>query len=598
MTSNRDRRNAVYRHAVKSNFAFLKATTSLDDLWTKSIALKAAQGFLLPVCELHASGEGLISEFAQWRIENAAAFPSQFPVTLEGTKAWLRANVLDVEDRMLFLVLDRLGQHIGHIGLACAINERAEVEIDNVVRGVKGSRSGLMRAALLALLDWTQEILAPESICLRVFDDNAHAISFYHRLGFKDDVLLPLRRVQKGEAVEYGPRAADDSAPPDKSFLRMFYNPAPAEQGVELILTAGPTVSARETSYALDAARYGWNKQWSGYLKRFEKAFAEYVGAPHALNTSSCTGALHLALAALDLGPGDEVIVPDLTWVATANAVVYVGATPIFADVEPESWCLDSDCFESRVTERTKAVMPVHLYGHPARMDRIMEIARRHKLWVVEDAAPSIGTEFRGQKTGTFGDLAAFSFQGAKLAVTGEGGMLVVNNPELMTRVESVWDQGRDPERTFWIRETGLKYKMSNLQAAFGLAQLERVDEMIEAKRRIFSWYAEGLSALPHLTLNLECPWARSTYWMTSILLDERAGITRDGLRAALRSRNVDTRPAFPAISQYPIWQHGQPIQPVALRIGAQALNLPSGVRLKRQQVDYICRCVGESMAA
>lgn len=376
----------------------------------------------------------------------------------------------------------------------------------------------------------------------------------------------------------------------------MVYSPVRKIEGAEMILTAGPSISAREASYALDAARYGWNTQWSGYIKRFEKAFAEYVGMKYALSTSSCTGALHLALAALGIGPGDEVIVPDITWVATANVVVYVGATPIFADVEPDSWCLDPVSFERAITERTRAVIPVHLYGHPARMDKIMDIARQHKLYVVEDAAPAIGAEFQGQRMGTFGDFAAFSFQGAKLVVTGEGGMLVTNDDELYKKVYVIWDQGRTPG-TFWINEIGWKYKMSNIQAAIGLGQLERVDELIEAKRRIFSWYAEGLKDVPHIRLNYELPWARSIYWMSSIILDENAGITRDELREALKERNVDTRPVFPAISQYPIWPKSQQPQPNALRIGNQGINLPSGVCLKREQIEYVCQSIKDVLA-
>ena len=283
------------------------------------------------------------------------------------------------------------------------------------------------------------------------------------------------------------------------TILRMIYSPVRKVDGSEMILTAGPSISAREASYALDAARNGWNRQMDDYIKRFEASFAEYVGTKYAMSTSSCTGALHLALAALEIGPGDEVIVPDLTWVATANAVLYVGATPIFADIESDSWCLDPASFEAAITKRTKAVIPVHLYGHPARMDKIMEIARRHKLYVVEDAAPAIGAEFQGQKTGTFGDFAAFSFQGAKLVVTGEGGMLVTNNDELYAEGSVIWDQGRQPG-TFWINQRGLKYKMSNIQAAFGLGQLERVDELIEAKRRNFIWYQEGLKDVPGIS--------------------------------------------------------------------------------------------------
>ncbi len=590
VSAHSDRPAEVFRQTVRRMFRFLKETDRLDELYARSVPLAGGRGYLLPVCRFHAEDPELVATLAQWRQENASAFPTQFPVTLSGTADWLRRRLLEAEDRLLFLVADARGRLVGHLGLANALGESAEVELDNVVRGVRGVAPGIMSLAVQALLDWTTEHLRPRQIHLRVFEDNTHAVAFYRRLGFAEAQRIPLRRHQEGERIEYRPLCPGDTAPPDRVFLRMVYRP-PEDQAWEpgeTILTAGPSISACETSYVLDAVRHGWNRHWNGYLQRFEQAFSEYVGARYALATSSGTGALHLALAALGIGPGDEVIVPDLTWVATANAVLYVGATPVFADVEPDTWCLDPASFEAAITGRTRAVIAVHLYGHPARMDRILQIARRHKLYVVEDAAPAIGAEFQGRRVGALGDIGCFSFQGAKLLVTGEGGMLVTNSEALYRRAYALWDQGRTPG-TFWINELGWKYKMSNLQAALGLAQLQRVDAFIEAKREIFGWYAEGLSGVPHLRLNAEAPWARSIYWMTSIVLDEGAGISRDALRTALHERRIDTRPVFPAISQYPFWPRRQPPQPVAERLGRQGVNLPSGIRLRRREVEYIC---------
>ena len=586
----------IFNQAVRKNFAFLKQTTRLDDLWAKSIPLEDDSGYLIPVCEIHASDENLIAKLADWRAENAFAYPSQFPVTIEGTKKWLRTRLLDVEDRLLFLVVDKHGETIGHLGYASSVNNQAEMEIDNVVRGVANSSPGIMSMAMNSLLNWAEEMMAPQQIFLRVFSDNEHAINFYRKLGFRDDVLLPLRKQIDGVAIYYNSVVLNDTIEPDKHFLKMVYKPEQVVNGDELILTAGPSISAREASYALDAARYGWNHEWNKYIKRFEETFAEYLGVKYALSTSSCTGALHISLAALGIGSGDEVIVPDITWVATANAVLYVGATPIFADIDKNHWCMDPSSFESLITERTKAVIPVDLYGHPAPWDKILEIARKNNLFVIEDAAPSMGAEFNGKKVGTFGDIATFSFQGAKMTVTGEGGMLVTNDDELYEKIYTIWDQGRVPG-TFWIAHNGLKYKMSNIQAALGLGQTERIDELVEAKRRIFSWYVEGLAGVPHIQLNHEMPWARSIYWMSSLLISEEAKLTRDQLREELRKRNVDTRSVFPAISQYPIWPKRQATPPTAQMIGNQAMNLPSGVCLKREQVDYICRCIHELLA-
>jgi perosamine synthetase len=588
-----DRVIQVYNQAIRKNFYFLKQTSRLDELFSRSIPLEDGKGFLVPICELYIKDDEIIAKLAKWRAENAFAYPTQFPVTMSGTKFWLRSKLLDVEDRILFLVLDKFGNIIGHLGFANAINDRRDIEIDNVIRGVKDVQPGIMTSAMKTLMDWAEETIGPDTIYLRVMNDNHHAIEFYRKLGFVDNQLIPLRRYEDDERIEYRTLTEDDHNEPDKYFLRMKYVPNRIIDTSKMILTAGPSISVREVSYAIDAARYGWNQKWNVYIKRFEASFAEYLEIKYALSTSCCTGAMHLALLALGIGPGDEVIVPDITWVATANAVVYVGATPIFADIEPDSWCLDPNSFEKLINERTRAVMPVHLYGHPARMDKITEIARKHNLYVIEDAAPAIGAEFKGQKTGTFGDFAAFSFQGAKLVVTGEGGVLVTNNDELYRRVYSLWDQGRTPG-TFWINEIGWKYKMSNIQAAIGLGQLERVDELIEAKRRIFSWYAEGLQNVPYIKLNQEMPWARSIYWMTSIILDENATVTRDELRDALKEQNIDTRLVFPAISQYPIWPKPQQTQPIAYKVGNRALNLPSGVCLKHEQVYYICQCIKE----
>ena len=223
---------------------------------------------------------------------------------------------------------------------------------------------------------------------------------------------------------------------------------------------------------------------------------------------------------------------------------------------------------------------------------------RKHNLFIVEDAAPAVGAECRGRKAGTFGDFAAFSFQGAKLVVSGEGGMLVTSDETLFERAQSLWDQGRDPHQTFWINKTGLKYKMSNVQAAIGLGQMERVDELIEAKRLIASWYAEGLDGMPHVRLFEEAGWARGIAWMSSLILEDGAPLPREEFRAALKNRNIDTRPVFPAISQYPIWKRPQPPCPNALWIGDRGVNLPSGVCLRREQVAYVTRCIREVLGA
>jgi perosamine synthetase len=587
---------SIYQSTIRKSFAFLKQTSQIDKLLAKQIPLPEGQGVLLPLCELHASDSLLIKDLSAWREANQAAYPTRFPVNAEGTAKWLRSRLLDTEDRILFLVLDKHGNRVGHLGFASCINETGMMEVDNVVRGIAGQAPGIMQAAMSTMLEWARTTIGPDGFLLRVFADNTHAVAFYERQGFHIQERIPLRRSVDGETESFTSIEPQDNTASDATFLKMIWEPS-AFTGDEMVLTAGPSISEREVYYAWDAARNGWNSKWSGYLTAFEQSFANHIGVEHCLATSSCTGALHIALAALEIGPGDEVIVPDITWVATANAVRYVGATPVFADVENDSWCLDPESFEQKITPQTKAVIPVHLYGHPARMDRIMPIARKHSLYVIEDAAPAIGAEWQGQQTGTFGDFACFSFQGAKLLVTGEGGALVTSNQDLYAKALKVWDQGRNPTRDFWIDAHGLKYKMSNLQAAVGLAQVERCDEQIEMKRRLFDWYQEGLEGCPHLTMMPEIAGARSIYWMSNCRLANTASINREVLRAELKKRNIDTRSVFPAISQYPIWPTQQSPEPQALAVGNEGINLPSGVCLTRPQVDYVCKSIRELLS-
>ena len=569
----------VYRAAVSREFSFLKETDRLEDLFARTLPL--TDGALLPVCRLHASDARLIATLSRWRREHADAFPSRFAVTDAGTATWLRERLLAVPDRLLFLVCDRHGHAVGHLGLAGALAGEAAVEIDNVVRG-EATQPGLMGEALDTLVQWSREVLGARTLNLRVFADNDRAVRFYARHGFVATAREDLHEVRDADGAAHL-RPAQPGESVERHFVHMRWR-EPAEDRTQApILTAGPSISAREVGYATDAVRHGWNHRHSDYLDRFARTFADYVGVRHALPTSSCTGALHLSLLALGIGPGDEVIVPDLTWVATANAVAYTGATPVFADVQRDSWCLDPDHARALITPRTRAILPVHLYGHPARMDAVMAIAREHDLLVVEDAAPSIGAEVAGRRTGSFGDAACFSFQGAKLLVTGEGGMLVTDSDEVYERARYIW--GLCHEGDFWIGDVGYKYRMSNVQAAVGLGQIERADSLVEAKRQIFDWYAQELDGIPGLRLSHEAAWARSIHWMTSVRIGAASGTDRDAVRAALRATGIDTRPVFPAISGYPMWQRRQAPGPVAAAIGREGINLPSGVRLTRAQV-------------
>ncbi len=353
------------------------------------------------------------------------------------------------------------------------------------------------------------------------------------------------------------------------------------------ILTAGPSISQVETILVNEAVRNGWNNSHSDYINKFEGEFANFVGSKFAMATSSCTGALHLSLLALGIKEGDEVIVPEVTWVATASAVRYVGATPVFADIDPLTWTISLQSIKNLVTEKTKAIIPVHLYGYAANLIEISDFAKSRGIFVVEDAAPAIGTKIGNNFAGAIGDIGCYSFQGAKMLVTGEGGMLVTNNEELYRKVKKIQDHGRK-SGTFWIEELGYKYKMSNIQAALGLAQLYRVDNLIYRKRRINSWYRDGLKNITGITFQENLVGTESICWMTSIKIGNSISISRDKVMNQLLEKGIDSRPVFPAISQYPFWNEKNSPKPIAKEIGDRAINLPSGVNLSKNSIDFV----------
>lgn len=361
----------------------------------------------------------------------------------------------------------------------------------------------------------------------------------------------------------------------------------------EMILTAGPSITEKEISYVTDAVTNGWNNNWNNYINKFEKTFSEYIGVNYSMTTSSCTGALHLALLACEIGKGDEVIVPEITWVATASTVTYTGATPVFCDIEEGSWCLDIASVESLITPKTKAIMPVHLYGHPANMPAVMKLAEKYGLYVIEDAAPSIGAEIAGKRTGSFGHLSGFSFQGAKILVTGEGGMLVSNDQELFNRAKFLGDHGRDPSLPLAAVEVGYKYKMSNIQAALGLAQIERADELVNRKREINKRYRHNLSDISSVLVSNELPGCKSIHWMTSIEVIGADFGRREQVMTSLKKNLIDNRPVFSPMSSLPMFER-QADNPVAYRIGQSAINLPSGHNLTNEEIDYISEKVRE----
>lgn len=360
----------------------------------------------------------------------------------------------------------------------------------------------------------------------------------------------------------------------------------------EKIAITKPSITDLEISYVTDAITTGWGSRCYDYIYRFEKQFAAYQQTDYALATSSCTGAIHLALMALGVKAGDEVIVPDITWIASIEPVLYIGAKPVFVDVLPDSWCIDPVSIEKAITPKTKAIIVVHLYGNAVEMDKIMDIASRHNLVVLEDAAEGLGTEYKGKKAGSIGHAGVFSFHGTKTVVTGEGGMLVTGSKEVWERAKILNDHGRNPKdnKTFWMKEYGYKYKMSNLQAALGCAQIERVDELVDRKRLIFSWYRELLKGFP-CVLNPEPSYTKNSYWMPTMVIDKKISFDRDQFFAHMKECNIDSRPFFYPLTSLPMFED-KPENTVSYDIYYRAINLPSYHDLKHEDAAYVIDCL------
>jgi len=362
---------------------------------------------------------------------------------------------------------------------------------------------------------------------------------------------------------------------------------------MQKIVSAGPWITDKEIEYVSDACRNGWYENWSGYLDRFEEKFAQYIGVKHAIATSSCTGALHISMKALDIGPGDEVIVPESTWIATAACISYVGAIPIFADIEEDTWCISPEDIVKKLTSKTKAIVPVHMYGHPADMERINEIANEYGLTVIEDAAPGIGSKIGDNRTGSFGKAATFSFQGAKPIVTGEGGMLVTDDDDFYDRAYYYWDHCRETDKILCNSDIGLKYKMSNIQAALGLAQLERIDEIISKRRQIFFWYRDRFKDNQSISLNIERNGYFNNYYVPTIILSGELRKKHENIMELMTKKGVLNRPFFRCISKMiPIYQPS--CTPIADSVASRGINLPCASLLTEDNVDYVCEVVNE----
>ena len=357
-----------------------------------------------------------------------------------------------------------------------------------------------------------------------------------------------------------------------------------------------PSITELEVQYATDAAANGWGEKCYDYIKRFEEAFKDHLCVEYAIATSSCTGALHMGMSALGIGSGDEVILADTNWIATAAPIVHLGANPVFVDVLEDSWCINPDLVEQSITPRTKAIIAVHLYGNLCDMDKLLKIGEKYGVPVIEDAAEAIGSVYNDKRAGSMGKFGVFSFHGTKTLSTGEGGMFVTRDIDLYEHVLTLSSHGivRGQTKQFWPEMVGFKYKMSNIQAALGCAQMERIDKLIEGKRRVFEAYREGLAGLP-LKMNPEPASGQNGYWMPTIVVDDLVPFNRDRLLKRFRQSNIDGRVFFWPLSMLPKFK-SKPENKVSYRLYDRAVNLPSYKDLTVEQINRVVAQVREHL--
>jgi perosamine synthetase len=355
---------------------------------------------------------------------------------------------------------------------------------------------------------------------------------------------------------------------------------------------ATPVLDGNELEYITDCIFTGWVSSRGKYVDQFESEFSKYVGCSNSLAVSNGTVALHLALVALGIGPGDEVLVPNLTFAASVNAILYVGAIPILIDVDPDTLDINPDLIRPLLTKRTRAIMPVHLYGHPAQMDEIMCLARENNLLVIEDCAEALGSLYRDRHVGTFGDAATFSFFGNKTITTGEGGMIIFSNKEKYDKAKILRDHGMSVSRRYWHEEVGYNYRLTNIQAAIGVAQMEKVESFVDRKRWIAGQYKKYLAGNALIKLPIEKNNCLSSYWLYTVVLSESLAKSRDAIIKCLEFNGIESRPIFYPIHLMPPYQKFATLQdsyPVSIRVSECGISLPSFVKISEQEIERVC---------
>lgn len=363
----------------------------------------------------------------------------------------------------------------------------------------------------------------------------------------------------------------------------------------DIIPVSSPLLNGNEKKYVIDCLDSSWISSNGKYISLFEESFSRFLGINNSISCCNGTVALHLALLALDVREGDEIIVPTLTYVATANAVTYCGAKPIFIDSENNTWNLDPNQIEKVLTSKTKGIIVVHIYGHPANMDPIIEIAKRRGLFIIEDCAEAHGAEYKGAKVGTFSTISTFSFYGNKIVTSGEGGMVCTNNDKLANKIRQIKGQGQDPLRKFWHPIIGYNYRMTNIEAAIGLAQMERVEWHVNQRKIIAKLYRNFLEECQFIEIFPEMPWAKSVFWLVSVLIPQ--SVNRDEIIQLMMDKGVETRPFFSPMHLLPPYINDNNLDfPIALDLSQRGLNLPTFGGITQNQILRVVQTLKESI--
>jgi perosamine synthetase len=364
------------------------------------------------------------------------------------------------------------------------------------------------------------------------------------------------------------------------------------------IPSAGPSITQAEIDLVTEAVTYGWYESRNMHFAQFNEEFSQLVQKKYILPVNNCTSAIHLALLSAGIGPGDEVIVPDVTWVASAAPIIYTGATPVFCDIDRYNWCIDPQSFENCITNKTKAVVMVDLYGNLPDVDKILSIARANDILVIEDAAEGLGATYNGKPAGSFGDISVFSFNATKIAVAGQGGVFATDDEKLFERAKRLYHHGMDKytdKTTFWSLEVGYNYQWTNIQAALALAQIRRLDELVKQRRDLFKWYKQRLEGIDGIQLNAEAEGVTNTYWVVSAIVDPSYSLRKEDFIKRFKDHNIDTRPFFYPVSSMPAYENYKKskdmatINPVSYELSSYGISFPSAAIITEDQVDRVC---------